>query len=165
MTRPAFLAYGLTRTQLVERLLRDRYSLDQLSGHGMPPHCERCYRQGWNDSSANAVRIVESLDPSDDGNAATPAARDSSDGSNSFTEAEYRDNAARVVAHAAATGRAVVVREDGSVRVVISIPTADMPIERGLAELVENAPEPELKCCPRFTWGDGTHDLSCEGER
>jgi hypothetical protein len=211
---------GVKTEALLERLLHDRYS-DQLAGHGMPPHCERCYRAGWNDSSANAVRVVEqfgdrgqlenliwdlrelafegfsrgwdgidqrdkhreinkvidaikaSLDSSDDGNAATPAARDSSDGSNlsdvggpgnnslegrepgflnaapasgqqagTFTEAEYRADAARVISHAAIAGRAVVVRDDGSVRVVISIPTADAPIERGLAELVENAPEP-----------------------
>jgi hypothetical protein len=21
---------------------------------------------------------------------------------------------------------------------------------------------PHIACCPRFVWGDGTHDLSCE---
>ena len=40
----------------------------------------------------------------------------------SFTEIEYRDNPRRVIEHAVRTGRAVVVRADGSVRVVISIP-------------------------------------------
>jgi hypothetical protein len=43
----------------------------------------------------------------------------------SFTEIEYRDNPARVIEHAVRTGRAVVVRADGSVRVVISIPAPD----------------------------------------
>ncbi len=67
-----------TFNHLLDQLRRDRFVVDQLSGHGMAPHCERCYRQGWNDSSANAERIV--LASSDDGNAVTPAARDSSDG-------------------------------------------------------------------------------------
>lgn len=22
-----------------------------------------------------------------------------------------------------------------------------------------------LKCCPRFSWGDGTHDLNCQGAK
>ena len=83
---------------LLEILQRDRYSLE-LAGHGQPPHCERCYRQAWNDSSGHAERLVTLLlDSSDDGSAAPPAVHDSSDGSNA--------------------------------------------IERGLAELVENAPEP-----------------------
>ena len=41
-----------------------------------------------------------------------------------FTEAEYRADAKRVVDHALATGRAIVARSDGTVRVVISIPPA-----------------------------------------
>jgi hypothetical protein len=42
-----------------------------------------------------------------------------------FSEAEYRANAAAIVAHALATGSAIVAREDGSPRVVISIPPAE----------------------------------------
>jgi hypothetical protein len=44
-----------------------------------------------------------------------------------FTEAEYSANAGKVIAHAAATGIAVVARPDGRPRVVISIPTVDLP--------------------------------------
>lgn len=46
---------------------------------------------------------------------------------NVFSESSYRADPARVVAHAVETGRAVVAREDGSVRVVISIPKAECP--------------------------------------
>jgi hypothetical protein len=42
-----------------------------------------------------------------------------------FTEAEYRTDAKNVVAHAIETGRAIVARADGTVRVVISIPPAE----------------------------------------
>jgi hypothetical protein len=42
-----------------------------------------------------------------------------------FTEAEYRTHAKNVVAHAIATGMAIVARADGTVRVVISIPPAE----------------------------------------
>ncbi len=42
-----------------------------------------------------------------------------------FTEAEYRTEAKNVVAHAIATGRAIVARADGTVRVVISIPPTE----------------------------------------
>ena len=42
-----------------------------------------------------------------------------------FTEVEYRTDAKNVVAHAVATGRAIVARADGTVRVVISIPQAE----------------------------------------
>ena len=42
-----------------------------------------------------------------------------------FTEAEYRADAKSVVAHAVATGSAIVARADGTPRVVISIPPAD----------------------------------------
>jgi hypothetical protein len=42
-----------------------------------------------------------------------------------FTEPEYRADAKSVVAHAVATGRAIVARADGTTRVVISIPPAD----------------------------------------
>jgi hypothetical protein len=38
-----------------------------------------------------------------------------------FTEAEYRADPKRVVAHAVATGSAIVARDDGTLRVVISI--------------------------------------------
>jgi hypothetical protein len=42
-----------------------------------------------------------------------------------FTEAEYRADAKRVIAHAATEGRAIIVRADGTARVVISIPPAE----------------------------------------
>ena len=42
-----------------------------------------------------------------------------------FTEAEYRTDVKNVVAHAIATGRGIVARADGTVRVVISIPRAE----------------------------------------
>ncbi len=42
-----------------------------------------------------------------------------------FTEAEYLADPKSVVAHAVATGRAIVARADGTVRVVISIPPAE----------------------------------------
>ena len=42
-----------------------------------------------------------------------------------FTEAEYRAETKNVVAHAIATGREIVTRADGTVRVVISIPPAE----------------------------------------
>jgi hypothetical protein len=44
-----------------------------------------------------------------------------------FTEAEYKADASKVIAHAAASGTAIVARADGSPRVVISIPPADSP--------------------------------------
>jgi hypothetical protein len=44
-----------------------------------------------------------------------------------FSEAEYTANAGKVIAHAAATGSAVVSASDGSPRVVIDIPTIDLP--------------------------------------
>jgi hypothetical protein len=47
-----------------------------------------------------------------------------------FTEAEYRADARSVVAHAVATGRAIVARVDGTTRVVISIPAADPSVKR-----------------------------------
>lgn len=46
-----------------------------------------------------------------------------------FTEAEYRADARSVVAHAVATGRAIVARADGTTRVVISIPPADPSVK------------------------------------
>lgn len=42
-----------------------------------------------------------------------------------FTEAEYRADAGRVIAHAAAAGSAIVARSDGTPRVIISIPPAE----------------------------------------
>ncbi|MBV8757612.1 MAG: hypothetical protein JO257_10065 [Deltaproteobacteria bacterium] len=42
-----------------------------------------------------------------------------------FSETEYRADAKNVVAHAIATGRAIVARADGTIRVVISIPQAE----------------------------------------
>ena len=44
-----------------------------------------------------------------------------------FTEAEYQADARRVVEHALRCGRAEVVRADGSLRVVISVPPAEPP--------------------------------------
>jgi hypothetical protein len=49
------------------------------------------------------------------------------DASAAFSEAEYAADAGKVIAHAALTGNAVVARADGSPRVVISIPTVDLP--------------------------------------
>jgi len=45
-----------------------------------------------------------------------------------FSEAEYSADAGKIIAHAAATGRAVVASADGRQRVVISIPTVDLPV-------------------------------------
>jgi len=47
--------------------------------------------------------------------------------SRAFSEAEYSADAGKIIAHAAATGRAVVASPDGRPRVVISIPTVDLP--------------------------------------
>jgi hypothetical protein len=44
-----------------------------------------------------------------------------------FTEAEYRADAGRVIAHAAEKGSAVVSRADGSPRFMIAIPPAEAP--------------------------------------
>jgi hypothetical protein len=48
--------------------------------------------------------------------------------STTFSEAEYSSDPGRVIAHAAATGTAVVVRADGKPRVIINIPTVDLPV-------------------------------------
>lgn len=50
------------------------------------------------------------------------------EGEGTFTEAEYAENPEKIVAYAAATGCAVVVDVDGKPRVVITIPTADLPV-------------------------------------
>ena len=42
-----------------------------------------------------------------------------------FTEADYRTDAKSMIAHAIVTGRAIVGRADGTVRVLISIPPAE----------------------------------------
>lgn len=42
-----------------------------------------------------------------------------------FTEAEYRANASKVIAHAAEAGSAIVARADGSPRFMIAIPPAE----------------------------------------
>lgn len=47
-----------------------------------------------------------------------------------FTEAEYRADAKSVVAHAVATGSAIVARADGTPRVVISVPPADPSVTK-----------------------------------
>lgn len=44
-----------------------------------------------------------------------------------FSEADYSADAGKIIAHAAATGSAVVVAADGRPRVIISIPTVDLP--------------------------------------
>ena len=76
-------------------------------------HC--CEGAGW----VIPVYVMEdAMDPK--GSCSTSSA-------NVFTEAEYRADAGRVIAHAAAEGRAIVVRADGTPRVVISIPPADAP--------------------------------------
>ena len=43
-----------------------------------------------------------------------------------FSEEAYAADPARIIAHAVSTGRALVVRKDGSVRVAISIPSAEL---------------------------------------
>lgn len=47
--------------------------------------------------------------------------------STSFSEADYSADAGKIIAHAAATGSAVVIGADGQPRVVISIPTVELP--------------------------------------
>jgi hypothetical protein len=42
-----------------------------------------------------------------------------------FTESEYRADAGRVIAHAEATGSAIVARDDGTPRFMIAIPPAE----------------------------------------
>lgn len=42
-----------------------------------------------------------------------------------FTEAEYRANASKVIAHAAEAGSVIVARSDGSPRFMIAIPPAE----------------------------------------
>jgi hypothetical protein len=49
------------------------------------------------------------------------------EGERRFSEADYVKDTKGVVAHAAATGRAVVQNADGRPRVIISIPTSDLP--------------------------------------
>lgn len=53
--------------------------------------------------------------------------KDSSPVAGVFTVADYVSNPGKVIAYAAATGCAVVVRPDGTPRVTISIPTHDLP--------------------------------------
>ena len=43
-----------------------------------------------------------------------------------FTEAQYIADPKSIVAHAMRWGRATVVRPDGSIRVVISVPRAEV---------------------------------------
>ena len=45
-----------------------------------------------------------------------------------FSEADYSADAAKVIAHAAATGSAVVAAADGRPRVIITVPTVDLPV-------------------------------------
>lgn len=66
-----------------------------------------------------------------------------------FSEEEYSADAGRVIAHAADTGQAIVAREDGSPRIVISIPAAELPppvaLEPEVVELLPpDAPLPEV---------------------
>jgi hypothetical protein len=44
-----------------------------------------------------------------------------------FSEADYSEHPEKVIAHAAATGRAVVVGADGKPRIIITIPIVDLP--------------------------------------
>jgi len=44
-----------------------------------------------------------------------------------FSEADYSEHPDKVIAYAAATGRAVVVGADGKPRVIITIPIVDLP--------------------------------------
>lgn len=53
------------------------------------------------------------------------------EGSIVFSEAEYSTDVGKVIAHAAATGSAVIESADGRRRVVISIPIVDLPTLRG----------------------------------
>lgn len=46
-------------------------------------------------------------------------------GPNVFTEAAYRADPKRVIAHAEATGSAIVTRSDGTTRFMIAIPPAE----------------------------------------
>jgi hypothetical protein len=59
--------------------------------------------------------------------AVAPAPSSSGGDASVFSQTEYEENTAKVVAHAAATGRAVVVGVDGRPRVIITIPTQDLP--------------------------------------
>ena len=47
-----------------------------------------------------------------------------------FTEAEYHADPKRVVSHAIATGRAIVTRADGTIRVVMSVPPAEPAVAK-----------------------------------
>jgi hypothetical protein len=62
-----------------------------------------------------------------DGHAKSSCSVASVSNADAFSEADYSANPAKVIAHAAATGRAVVVAADGRPRVIISIPVVDLP--------------------------------------
>ena len=49
------------------------------------------------------------------------------DKGSTFSVAEYKADLAKVIAHAAATGYAAVVDEDGQLQAVITIPIVDLP--------------------------------------
>ena len=53
---------------------------------------------------------------------------DRGESSATFSEADYSSDPGKVIAHAAATGTAIVVNADGRPRVIITIPTADLPV-------------------------------------
>ena len=57
-----------------------------------------------------------------------PSSATGVESSTTFSEAEYSADPGRVIAHAAATGTAVVVSADGSPCVVITIPIFDLPV-------------------------------------
>jgi hypothetical protein len=57
-----------------------------------------------------------------------PSAVASAESPTTFSEAEYSADPGKVIAHAAATGTAVVVAADGRPCVVITIPTHDLPV-------------------------------------
>jgi hypothetical protein len=51
-----------------------------------------------------------------------------SESSATFSETDYANDPGKVMAHAAATGTAVVVNAEGRPRVIITIPTTDLPV-------------------------------------
>lgn len=44
-----------------------------------------------------------------------------------FSKDDYRDHVEKVIAHAAATGSATVVNDDGEPVIVMTIPVVDLP--------------------------------------
>jgi hypothetical protein len=84
-------------------------------------------QQELNTCSVDPTVIPEPLEALMTDGRTTGRTVDRSQSSEKFSEADYAANAGRVVAHAAATGSAVVESADGKPRVIISIPTVDLP--------------------------------------